>query len=75
MSKNFEKTLNEIKNSTWEEIREVHDWEHDAERLHLEQCISTGYRHKRLSNFTDRELEALADAKFKRMMQLYDEQK
>ena len=68
---NFQEQLNKIKNYTKEDLLENHDYDIDWERLHLEECIGTGYRHERLTNFTDEELHSLHEAVSDRIMELF----
>jgi hypothetical protein len=68
---NFQKQLNQIKNYTKEDLLQNHDFELDWEHLHLEECIGTGYRHKRLTSYTDQELKQLHEAVSDRIMELF----
>ena len=67
---NLQEKLNQIKNYTTEELLKNHDYMIDYEHLHLEECIGTGYRHQRLTNYTDNELRILHEAVSDRIMEL-----
>lgn len=68
---NFKEQLNAIKNYTKEDCTKIHDFMLDYENLHLEECINTGYRHNRRTNYTDNELRQLSDAMNDRVMELF----
>jgi len=68
---NFKEQLKAIKNYTREDCTKIHDFMIDSENLHIEQCIRTGYRHQRLTQYTDEQLEILSEAMTDRIMELY----
>lgn len=68
---NFKEQLKAIKNYTNEECLKIHDFMIDYENLHLEECINTGYRHTRRTQYTDEELHQLSDAMNNRVMELF----
>jgi len=60
---NFNETLNEIHNFTeLSQVSQIFDFMLDYEQIYIESRISTGYKHKRYSNFTDDEIIQLAGA-------------
>ena len=64
----FEEWLNKIKNfKSLGECCEIFDFSIDAERIHLENSISTGYKHERLCDFSDEEILILEDELHKRI--------
>lgn len=68
---NFQEQLNAIKNYTKEDCLKIHDFMLDAENLHIEECINTGYRHNRRTNYTDKELHQLSEAMTDRIMEIF----
>ena len=68
---NFQEQLNTIKNYTKEDLLENHDYDIDWEHLHLEECIGNGYRHPRITNYTDNELKVLHEAVSDKIMELF----
>lgn len=68
---NFQEQLKAIENYTTEDCLKNHDFMIDYEHLHLEECIGTGYRHKRLTTYSDDQLHQLADAVHDKIMELF----
>lgn len=68
---NFNEQLQAIENFTVEDCLKNHDFELDWENLHLEECVGTGYRHERLTDFTDEELHVLHEAASDKLMELF----
>ena len=60
---NFEEQLNEIKNfKSLSDCARIFDFMLDYEHICLARRITTGYRHERITNFTDDEIIILAEA-------------
>lgn len=67
----FEKQLEQIKNMSKDECLQNHDFMLDYEQIHLEQCIGTGYKHQRNSQFSDVEIIQLGEAMHERIMEIF----
>lgn len=66
----FDEQLQAIRNFSKDECMVNHDFLLDAEYIHIENCIGTGYKHQRKSEFSDDEILVLADAVFERYCEL-----
>ena len=58
----FNEELEKIRNfKSLSEVSKVFDFMLDYEQIYIESVISTGYKHKRNTNFTDEQIIILAD--------------
>ena len=61
--KKINEELEKIRNYTeLSEVSKVFDFMLDYEQIYIESCISTGYKHKRNTDFTDEQIIILAEA-------------
>lgn len=69
--KKFNEELEKIRNYTkLSEVSKVFDFMLDYEQIYIESCITTGYKHKRHSDFTDEQIIILAEALDKKTNEL-----
>ena len=71
--KKFNEELEKIKNYTsLSEVAKIFDYMLDYEHIQLENMITTGYKHKRITDFTDEQIIILAEALDKKTNELLE---
>ena len=71
--KKFNEELEKIRNyKELSEVSKIFDFMLDYEQIYLESCITTGYKHKRNTDFTDEQIIALAEALEKKTNELLE---
>ena len=73
INKKFNDELEKIRNfKSLSDVSKVFDFMLDYEQIYIESCITTGYKHKRNTDFTDEEIIMLAEELDKKTNELLD---